>query len=1128
MTKRMLIDGINPEQTRVVIMDGNTLLDFDTEIASQRTLKGNIYLAKITRVEPSLQAAFVDYGGNRHGFLPFSEIHPDYYRIPVADREALKASMRKQRSSRDDEDDIDDDEDGSVSDLEETDDQDVMDAADNAQNDDRDDDQDDDSGSDGDDETALNVAEELPPLELAAEASGQEVAPEAAQPEPSAETVAEPQREAGGASTVAEEMPATDGEEPSSIALAAEVDPTTSIEVGAVGESVVVEAADVTMATETPATEARVMDAPVASGAETAPASAIEAPAIELPPTDDVAVAPVEAVAEAPATEGPETESVVAELVEAEPSERRPNGRESRGRRNGRSSNGRSGGGNSRDGDRDGNSRSDDSNRRSSRSSRRAYTIQEVIKRGQIMLVQVVKEERGTKGAAVTSYLSLAGRYCVLMPNTARGGGISRKITSSKDRSKLKEIVESLDIEDSMAVIVRTAGIGRTKTEIKRDYDFLAKSWEQVRDETLQSRAPAVIYQESNLIKRTLRDSYSREVEEVLVQGDAAYREAKDFMKTLMPSHAKRVQPYRDVSPPLFHRYNVDAQLHKLHSQTVQLPSGGYLVIDLTEALVSIDINSGRATRERHIEETALKTNLEASDEIGRQLRLRDLAGLVVIDFIDMEDRRNNYAVERRLKDSLRGDRARVQVGRISPLGLMEMSRQRLRPSLLETSMEICPVCAGLGRVTSTPNSALQALSAIEDEGMRGRAGAIKVRIAGDVAFYILNEKRDELARIQRDYNMHCVFEPDSTLIPPNLRIEVMEGISAAIVEADVIEAEAVVEAPREPAAIEAPVADAVEEAPRRRGRRPAELPVDDIDEEDSNRRRRGRRAGRRRRRDEDGPVDEAAAQEAAPEAPQVAAQPSEPVDADDQDEVNDDRGRNKRRRRRRRGRGEGRAPLPGVATFLKGATPLAWHVATDETPAPKPLPAPKEAASEEVVEASAEAVVSPDLVHSDVGSQDFGSQDNTTADAPLEPIALPEAQVEPPEVALPEAGPAEATHAEAAPSEAAANDNAGDTTAPADTMASMIMPINLAMGKADEASAKKAAETSEAELRKSPEIEPQAKPEAAVEEVLEAPVIEPKAAPEPAEEPSAPLLDIAEPVPNRPRRGGWWQRLLD
>jgi ribonuclease E len=402
----------------------------------------------------------------------------------------------------------------------------------------------------------------------------------------------------------------------------------------------------------------------------------------------------------------------------------------------------------------------------------RHYKIQEVIKRRQVLLVQVVKEERGTKGAALTTYLSLAGRYCVLMPNTARGGGISRRITSAQDRKRLKNIMEELDLPEGTAVILRTAGMERSKPEIKRDYEYLQRQWDDIRELTLKSTAPCLVYEEGSLIKRAIRDLYSRDIDEILVEGEEGYRTAKNFMKTLMPSHTARIQLYNDPTVPLFQRFQVEAQLDEMHSPTVRLRSGGYIVINPTEALVSIDVNSGRATRERHIEETAYKTNLEAADEIARQLRLRDLAGLIVIDFIDMEDNRNQHAVERRLKEAMKSDRARIQIGRISPFGLLELSRQRLRPSLLEVSSERCPHCAGTGMVRSTESAALHVLRAIEEEGMKMRTIEATVHLPTSIAIYILNQKRETLVNIEARYGLRVAFSRDDALIPPAYRLD--------------------------------------------------------------------------------------------------------------------------------------------------------------------------------------------------------------------------------------------------------------------------------------------------------------------------------------------------------------------
>lgn len=559
MTKRMLIDATHVEETRVVIVDGTKLDELDIETSTKKQLKGNIYLAKVARVEPSLQAAFVDYGGNRHGFLAFNEIHPDYYQIPVADREALKEAL-----------------------LEE--------------------DKDDDHETESDAET------------------------ESAEDEESDERIVE---------TVSENE------------------------------------------------------------------------------ADEMAARRFKQI--------------------------------------------------------------------------KKYKIQEVIHRGQVLLVQVIKEERGNKGAALTTYLSLAGRYCVLMPNNARGGGVSRKITNAADRKRLKGIVSKLPLPTGMSVIVRTAGKERTSLEIKRDYDYLIKTWVQIRDTTMESSAPALIHEEGNLIKRALRDMYTRDIEEILIEGESEYKMARDFMKMLTPSHAKKVKLYKDETIPLFFRYQVEAQLEALHSNIVQLKSGAYLVMDQTEALVAIDVNSGRATKERNIEETALKTNLEAADEIARQLRLRDMAGLVVIDFIDMEEARNNHAIERRMKEALKRDRARVQMGRITGFGLMELSRQRLHSSFIETSYSVCPHCRGKGMIRSTQSASIHTLHVLEEESMKLRFSELHMTVPPETALYVLNYKRRDLNAIEAMYNVKIFLEADASLVfPTDYRMERVvreEDVAAAVAE---------------------------------------------------------------------------------------------------------------------------------------------------------------------------------------------------------------------------------------------------------------------------------------------------------------------------------------------------------
>jgi ribonuclease E len=652
MVKRMLIDATHPEETRVVVLNGNRLEEFDFESVSKKQLKGNIYLAKVTRVEPSLQAAFVEYGGNRHGFLAFNEIHPDYYRIPIADREALMAEARAAEREREAAQDAEDaDIDAAAETVPEEPDGPADEAAAHA--------------DDGAPEAA--AAPDLPTDEVPSEPPVRHddtVAPADAPVEvaPAGLAVETTDAAAGGLPNEGGAPAEADGDEAAPRAQPAENG----------GASVVVD---------------------TSNGSDSEPVEVLGGDALEE-------VAP----------------------------------RRHRNFRN--------------------------------------YKIQEVIARRQIMLVQVVKEERGTKGAALTTYLSLAGRYCVLMPNTPRGGGVSRKITSAADRKRLKGMLDELEIPEGMAVIVRTAGMERSKAEIKRDYEYLLRLWDEIRALTLESTAPALIHEEGNLIKRSIRDLYARDIDEVLVDGEEGYKNAKTFMKMIVPSHAKRVQAYRDPQVPLFHRYQIENQLDAIHNPTVQLKSGGYIVINQTEALVAIDVNSGRATRERHIEETALKTNLEAADEIARQVRLRDLAGLIVIDFIDMEENRNNHAVERRLKEAMKHDRARIQIGRISAFGLLELSRQRLRPSLAETSTERCPHCNGLGTVRSTESTALHVLRAIEEEGIRLRSAEIMVHVPTAIALYIFNQKRAKLAEIEARYGFHVLIGRDEALVPPNYRLE--------------------------------------------------------------------------------------------------------------------------------------------------------------------------------------------------------------------------------------------------------------------------------------------------------------------------------------------------------------------
>jgi len=904
MAKRMLIDAAHPEETRVVVTSGTRLEEFDFESSTKKQVKGNIYLAKVTRVEPSLQATFVDYGGNRHGFLAFSEIHPDYYRIPVSDRRPgdTEAGPGDEHAPGDE----DGGEDSGVplaTALPEP--VRVPDPAaaedDSAGADRGDDDRGDGDGAEAaepEPEPATDAVEALPPedppIAVYAPPSahpGDSDASAIATAQEAAERQAENREWAGWSAAPVkpwEEPP----REPEAIALRAAEESLLTVDVDDLAEIERDRAGDADF-TETGPIEAQ------------AESQIIQSESVETFGGDEV------------------------EEVEEADAERR------------RSQPGRH------------------------------YRIQEVVKRRQIMLVQVAKEERGNKGAALTTYLSLAGRYCVLMPNTGRGGGVSRKIVSLADRRRLKEILEDLDIPDGMGVIVRTAGAERSKAEIKRDYEYLLRLWNEIRDLTLKSTAPALIYEEGNLIKRSIRDLYTRDIDEVLVEGEEGYKTAKAFMRTLMPSHAKRVQPHRDPQIGLFHRFQIESQIDAIHSPVAQLRSGGYLVINQTEALVAIDVNSGRSTRERNIEETALRTNLEAADEIARQLRLRDLAGLIVIDFIDMEEHRNQGAVERRLKEALKNDRARIQVGRISPFGLLEMSRQRLRPSLAEASTQPCPHCGGTGFIRSVESTALYVLRSIEEEGIRRRSAEICIYVPTNVALYILNQKRESLTQIEARYGVHVMVAQDDSLIPPNFRLERLRayGVGEApplraiqaptLAEEDEDEDEDAVEMAGEDA-VEMAGDDAGEARAEVRGKRRGETraAASEAAAQPESEEERGRRRRRRRRRRTDEP------REARPAAPIPAdPEPGETAEAataadgvaatPPPDDEEAERETEAERRRRRRGRRGGRTrprreeaaepamPGPLIAAEMTEIVPVAEEAPQREAEAePEPWPA--------------------------------------------------------------------------------------------------------------------------------------------------------------------------------------------
>ena len=642
----MLIDATHAEETRVVVVDGNKVEEFDFESENKRQLAGNIYLAKVTRVEPSLQAAFVDYGGNRHGFLAFSEIHPDYYQIPVADRLALMEEERAYAEAQ-----------------------------------------------------AAKEDEDEKPKRRTRSRSRSKTKAE--------DTVSDD-------ATVSKDADTTDSDQINGMQTVDLDDEEGSSPMERVGETPVEEPAQ---------------DDDTAAGEQAdANGDAAKSDDNDRDDSDDADDGDDDPKATDASAKDDSIESVADD--------------------------------------------DDHDDLRTARKPRpKRYKIQEVVKVRQILLVQVVKEERGNKGAALTTYLSLAGRYCVLMPNTARGGGISRKITNAADRKKLKEIANEIQVPKGAGLIVRTAGAQRTKAEIKRDYEYLQRLWEQIRELTLKSIAPAKIYEEGDLIKRSIRDLYNREIDEVFVEGERGYRIAKDFMKMIMPSHAKNVKLYSETLP-LFARYQVESYLSGMFNPTVQLPSGGYIVIGVTEALVAIDVNSGRATKEGSIEQTATKTNLEAAAEVARQLRLRDLAGLIVIDFIDMDERRNNAAVEKLMKDKLKTDRARIQVGRISGFGLMEMSRQRLRPGMIEATTQPCHACHGTGLIRSDDNLALSILRQIEEEGTRKRSREVLITAPVGIANFLMNQKREHIAHIEGRYGMSVRIEGDPALVSPDFSLE--------------------------------------------------------------------------------------------------------------------------------------------------------------------------------------------------------------------------------------------------------------------------------------------------------------------------------------------------------------------
>ncbi len=770
MTKRMLIDASHAEETRVVVLDGSRLEDFDVETAAKRQLKGNIYLAKIVRVEPSLQAAFVEYGGNRHGFLAFGEIHPDYYQIPVADRQRIIAMQEEEARAEV--------------------------AADDA---------------------AAQASESGGPGERRSSPEASRSGRQDREARASGQGDADP---AADAPHTLSALP--DGEEqPDARALSSATDQRHGS-----------------------ADEASDPDAP------SAPAELDTPPAGDADPSEQAVASLHDHAAHHPAAglapdESPDATDADSRLP-ASDTEHAPRTT--------------------------GNRPEDRGDERPQPRYLRHYKIQDVIRRRQILLIQVVKEERGSKGAALTTFVSLAGRFSVLMPNSPRGGGVSRKITSTADRRRLKEITAELELPRGMGMIIRTAGAARPKPEIIRDCDYLLRLWDDIRDTTMRSMAPALIHEEASLIKRSIRDVYSRDVDDILVDGEEGWRAARDYMRLLMPAHARKVQLWQNPSgQPLFASERVEAQLDAMLSPTVQLKSGGYLVINQTEALVAIDVNSGRSTKERGIEETALRTNLEAADEMARQLRLRDLAGLIVIDFIDMESRRNNAAVEKRIKEALKDDRARIQLGSISGFGLFEMSRQRLRPSLAETSFVPCPHCDGTGHVRSTENASLHVLRAVEEAGARHRGDEIQVHVASATAIYLLNHKRSRVAEIESRYEMRVCFGADESLLPAQTRIARIRALApnemppapSDLLATRLLSAEP---EPEEPDLFEEPDIEQGREEPVALAPIAASVPGDDdalegetAEEGEARRKRRRRRRGGRRKDGTDATLTEGA-----------------------------------------------------------------------------------------------------------------------------------------------------------------------------------------------------------------------------------------------------------------------------
>ncbi|MCY1668380.1 Rne/Rng family ribonuclease [Rhizobium sp. SL86] len=988
MADKMLIDASHKEETRVVVVRGNRIEEFDFESQHKKQIRGNIYLAKVTRVEPSLQAAFVDYGGNRHGFLAFAEIHPDYYQIPLADRQALlQAEMEDQRKQSD--------------------------------------------NGDHDAEPAVDLSKaEQPDVGIVAQVEA---------------ALGSESEEAPSADVSLTEEPAAEPAEAEAVAAEAEK--------------------------------------PKAKPRRTRARKKAAEPVAEDAATD----APAETIAETTVdAEDNSTPDSMAAMIETDAISEDVRGR-----------------GHDDDDDDDDDHEKEEIESvgaedameevpdRVYRKPRKQYRIQEVIKRRQILLVQVAKEERGNKGAALTTYLSLAGRYSVLMPNTARGGGISRKITQPTDRKRLKEIARELEVPQGMGVILRTAGANRTRVEIKRDFEYLMRLWENVRTLTLNSIAPCLVYEEGSLIKRSIRDLYNKDISEIIVAGEDGYREAKDFMKMLMPSHAKVVQPYRDLHP-IFARSGIEAQLDRMLQPQVTLKSGGYLIINQTEALVAIDVNSGRSTREHSIEETALQTNLEAAEEVARQLRLRDLAGLIVIDFIDMEEKRNNRAVEKKLKDCLKNDRARIQVGRISHFGLLEMSRQRIRASVLESTTQVCSHCGGTGHVRSQSSVALHVLRGIEEYLLKNTTHDITVRTTPDIALYLLNHKRATVVDYEKRFGVSIFIESDGSLGSVHFAIDRGEPV------ANPIRIESLMQFAPVPDDDDDDIVDIVEDEEEEIEAAPAAAAPQESrssDEENGNRKRKRRRRRRNRNRngetsaqqneDGDDTSDEEDDGEAESDEDNGVATAAGVSDQDGDAESEE----SQRRKRRRRGKRGGRRNRQGEDGFVAGgegengaeddgddeAGETSDAVATVDAEAPV-------AAVEDVVAEAVEADEAPAAEAKPVkprrtrrGKASAAPEEVAAAEAPAEPVA---------EVAAPSASEEPVVEQAAAPQAETVAEEAG------------------------------ASETAAAEADTAAEEDRQVRANRASTITTSEPVVK-----------SAVATDGDGTDPSKPKKAGWWQR---